>query len=70
MAPSVVTTMLVDIEASTWVILLGPGLVALRYFFPGFYGQAARLAQWLRRGLPAGPIVSLFLKRLGTLPLW
>ena len=66
MAPSVVTTMLVDIEASTWVILLGAwfGSIAA-YFFQVFMGKRRGSLSGFAGACLLGPIVSLFLKRLG-----
>jgi hypothetical protein len=65
-APSVMTTMVVDLEASTWVILFGAWLGSVTaYLFlvcmrKRPWSVSGFLGSWL-----LGPTVALFLKRLG-----
>jgi hypothetical protein len=66
MAPSVVTTMAIDLETSTWVILLGAWIGSIAaYFFQVFMGKRRASFSGFAGACLLGPIVSLFLKRLG-----
>ena len=65
-APSVTTTMVVDLEASTWVILFGAWLGSITAYL---FLVCMRKRPWSISGFLGacllGPTVALFLKRLG-----